>query len=317
MKSLFKKIVFLSAFSVILNSAATCFPNYLPYKPDIISVSAETLTLENGLEYTENSTAIIITGCDKSATKVEIPAEIDGFPVTSIGDWAFYGCTSLTEVTVPDSVTSIGYEAFSGTPFLNNQTTDVKYAGKWVVDCNENVTKVEIKSDTVGIADYAFENCASLTEVTIPDSITNIGNCAFLGCESLTEVIIPDSVASIGSEAFGYDYFIFDAPDVGDVYTTIKRDSFKIKGVKGSAAETYANDNEFEFIETEKTKPEIAGDLDGDGEITSSDALNILQFVVNEENLTDEQKKLADMNGDGEITSTDALYILQIIVGLR
>ena len=92
-------------------------------------------------------------------------------------------------------------------------------------------------------------------------------------------------------------------------------EDFKIKGVKGSAAEIYANDNEFEFIEIKKA--EITGDLDGDGEITSSDALNILQLVVSGENLTDEQKKLADMDGDGEITSADALYILQMVVGLR
>ena len=88
-----------------------------------------------------------------------------------------------------------------------------------------------------------------------------------------------------------------------------------VYGYAGSTAETYANDNEFEFIEIKKT--EITGDLDSDGEITSSDALNILQLVVSGENLTDEQKKLADMDGDGEITSADALYILQMVVGLR
>ena len=59
------------------------------------------------------------------------------------------------------------------------------------------------------------------------------------------------------------------------------------------------------------------GDIDGDGEITSNDALNILQSVTGISDLNDEQKKIADIDSDGEITSADALYILQAVVGLR
>ena len=78
-----------------------------------VSVSAKELTLENGLKYYEKSgTTITITGCDESATKVEIPAEIDGLPVTKIENSAFKDCTSLTEIIIPNSVTSIGFLHF-------------------------------------------------------------------------------------------------------------------------------------------------------------------------------------------------------------
>lgn len=342
-----------------------------------ISVSAE--TLENGLTYeiNEDGTGIIITDCDENAAEIEIPPEIDGLPVISIGDEAFfncksltkitipdsvtdigkdafYYCESLTEITIPDSITSIGSNAFGGTPFLENQTTDVKYAGKCVIDCVYDVPDIEIKPDTICIADYAFygcqsltavtipdfvisiggwafENCTSLTEViisdyvtdigveafynctslkeiTIPKSVTNIDKFAFYGCTSLTEVTIPESVESIGAWAFGYYK--------NENGSLTKIENFTIYGVKGSAAENYAIENEFNFVEIESEPAEKTGDIDGDGETTSSDALNILQAVVGEVDLTDEQEKLADLNGDGQITSADALGVLQIVVGI-
>ena len=135
------------------------------------------------------------SGCT-SLTSITIPDS-----VTIIGSVAFYGCTSLTSVTIPDSVTSIGEDAFYDTAILNNQTTDIKYVDKWVVECNDIETAV-IKDGTIGIAGSAFFGCKSLTTITIPDSVTSIGDDAFFDCGSLTSVTIPDSVTSIGSSAF-------------------------------------------------------------------------------------------------------------------
>ncbi|MBR0195239.1 MAG: leucine-rich repeat protein [Paludibacteraceae bacterium] len=121
--------------------------------------------------------------------------------VTSIGSYAFRGCTSLTSIEIPNSVTSIGYAAFDGCrslPVENN----LRYADTYLVEAvDKTLPSYVIKEDTRWIGDDAFRNCLSLTSVTIPNSVTSIGNGAFSNC-SLTSIDIPNSVTSIGYAAF-------------------------------------------------------------------------------------------------------------------
>jgi Flp pilus assembly protein protease CpaA len=100
--------------------------------------------------------------------------------VTSFGS-AFSGCTDLTSVTIPNSVTSIGDWAFAA--------------------CS-SLTSVAIPNSVASIGNYAFEGCTGLTSVTIPQSVTEIGERAFYDCRSLTSVTIPKSVTEIGEWAF-------------------------------------------------------------------------------------------------------------------
>ena len=101
--------------------------------------------------------------------------------VTSIGNWAFKSCNSITSITIPESVTTIG-----------------KWAFEW---CN-NLTSITIPNGVTSIGDGAFRGCTSLTDITIPDSVTSIGNYAFKGCSNITTITIPNSVTSIGDYAF-------------------------------------------------------------------------------------------------------------------
>ena len=123
----------------------------------------------------ETATNILIAGCQNTI----IPNS-----VTTIGSYAFSGCSSLTSVTIPNSVTSIRSCAFC--------------------DCSK-LTSVTIGNSVTSIGDYAFENCSSLTSVTIPESVTSIGNKAFCWCGSLRDVICEAVEGpALGSNVFSY-----------------------------------------------------------------------------------------------------------------
>ena len=144
----------------------------------------------------ETATRTLILGCNNSV----IPA--DG-SVMRIGNSAFSDCSSLTNVTIPDCVNSIGTDAFSGCTRIIQTENGVSYVDKWVIDCDTSVTQVQLRTDTKGIAFRAFCLCHSLTSITIPDGVKNINYEAFTNCTLLSTVIIPDSVTSIGRFAFG------------------------------------------------------------------------------------------------------------------
>ena len=134
-----------------------------------------------------------------SLTSVTLPDSL-----TSIGDSAFRECSSLTSVTIPDSVTSIARGAFYGCSSLTSVRIpdSVTSIGKSAFSVCSSLTSVTIPDSVASIGVAAFEECSSLTSVTIPDGVTCIGNSAFYGCKSLTSVTIPDSVTSIGEEVF-------------------------------------------------------------------------------------------------------------------
>src|SRR5665213_2002474 len=153
---------------------------------------------------TTNNGAITITGYTGPGGAVTIPSAINGLPVTRIGDKAFYYCSSLTSVAIPNSVTSIGDFAFWECRGLTSVTipNSVISIGDFAF-ADSSLFNVTIGNSVTSIGDEAFEDCHSLTSVTIGNSVTNIGGSAFYLCSRLTNAIIGNSVTSIGDGAFG------------------------------------------------------------------------------------------------------------------
>ncbi|MBO5732069.1 MAG: leucine-rich repeat domain-containing protein [Alistipes sp.] len=137
----------------------------------------------------------------KSLTSVTIPDS-----VTTIGDSTFNDCSSLTSVTIPDSVTTIGEEAFRECTSLTSVTIGdgvITIGNSAFNDCS-SLTSVTIPDSVTTIGDLAFSYCESLTSVTIGDSVTTIGDYVFMGCSKLEGITIPNSVNTIGESIFAY-----------------------------------------------------------------------------------------------------------------
>ena len=172
--------------------------------------------------YTLTEDGARITGYTGSDTEITIPSEIDGRPVTRIGDAAFenyselvsvaipktvnviedrafYNCSSLTSITIPESVISIGDQTFT--------------------DCS-SLTEAVILAPVEGLGNQAFMNCTELVSVTLPENLTRIDDYAFNGCSSLAGIEIPDNVTYIGNRTF-YECTSLESVEIPDTVTTV------------------------------------------------------------------------------------------------
>ena len=143
----------------------------------------------------ETASNTLIAGCQNT---------IISNSVTSIGDYAFYGCTGITSIEIPNSVTSIGSRAFFDCDSLTgieipNSVTSI---GEYAFSGCSSLTSIEIGYGVTSIGERTFSHCDSLTSIQIPHSVTSIGDYAFGGCSNLTSIEIPNSVTSIGNSVF-------------------------------------------------------------------------------------------------------------------
>ena len=147
--------------------------------------------------------------------------------VTSIANWAFEWCASLTSVELPDSLTSLGGGAFSGCTSLTSvELPDslISLGDFAFAECS-SLTSVELPEGLISLGEGAFGGCTSLTSVELPDSLTSIGRGAFSFCTSLISVELPDNLTSLGDSVF-YECTSLNAVELPDSLTSIGSDAF-------------------------------------------------------------------------------------------
>ena len=193
------------------------------YAHRIITDESQAALFETVGEYVfyDNGTDIYLFRCFLNESEIILPNDYNGKNY-GIWNYAFSDCTSLTSITIPYSVTSVGYHAFENCPIEN---ADIPMKALSSISTNNlktlvltitsedsisnkefygmtSLVSVTILDGVTSIGTSAFENCTSLESITIPDSVTTIGNYAFKGCTALADVVIGDGVTNIGYYSF-------------------------------------------------------------------------------------------------------------------
>lgn len=168
-----------------------------------MTAQAEESKTYGDFTYEEAKDGITITGYTGEAKKVVIPDKINGTEVISIGNKAFWECTSLTGVTIPEGVTSIGDRAFEHCASLTSVTIPegVTSIGNDAFSLCGNLTSISLPKSLTSISSYGFSG-TDLTSITIPENVRSIGCEAFFLCDKLKKVVLPEGITRISSKTF-------------------------------------------------------------------------------------------------------------------
>ena len=179
------------------------------------SAMAEELKFEviDGFRYlldSDTKTATLVPKTDgKYSGDIIIPEKVKGndgveYVVASLGASCFEGCTGLTSITIPSSVTSLGDYCFPGCSGLTSITipSSVTSLGDGCFQDCSGLTSITIPSSVTSLGGNCFWNCSGLTSITIPSSVTSLGDFCFQGCSGLISITIPSSVTSLGGNCF-------------------------------------------------------------------------------------------------------------------
>ena len=194
------------------------------------------------------------TSATSTPHKVVVPAEIENVEVTGVGAGAFKFNGYVSEVEVPDSVIYIDNFAFYGCEYLTKVTVadSVTTIGAGAFEHCVALKEVKLSSAITEVSAYLFNNCKLLKSVAIPAGVTEIGEGAFMGC-AFEEVVIPAAVKKIGDCAYYNNIALVKATvpatveTLGQFVFNAAAETFVLVGAEGSAAQTYAAENDYTF----------------------------------------------------------------------
>ena len=184
-------------------------------------------TVAEGLKFERLDEGWKVAGYEDIDKSVDIPAEVDGVPVTMVGahafedacglehisipesvtfvgNYAFWGCTSLTQVDIPHSLTVLNLGTFRGCTALAHVTVpdSMELLGDGVFQGCTALVSVDIPDSVVEVGDSCFRDCTGLETIVLPASVHKISRSAFRNCERLSRVVIPGKVEYVGPRAF-------------------------------------------------------------------------------------------------------------------
>ncbi len=284
----------------------------------------ESVNIPNGVTGLQST----FEGC-KKLKSIIIPENVTGIYRRTFAD-----CTSLESIVIPKNVSYVAQDAFSGCTSLKSLTVDSDNENYYSIDSllyskkdkkliyypeGKDDENIKLPDGVEKIGPLALYNCKSIKSIDLPNTVTEIMYSAFQGCSSLAYVNIPESVKSIGTpwngnafsncpnlkavtipssveiireHSFGYNGY-FDSEKGEYVSETV--DNFTILGKSGTAAETYANENSFTFIDLDNKNYNHTDNNSGIGVIAKADAELVVKELSDKENL-DKIKSLFDNN---------------------
>ena len=312
----------ISAFERCSSLASITIPNSVSYiGSSAFSGTAWYDNQPNGLIYA-GKTAYKFKGEMPAKTHITIKDETLG-----ISGNAFNGCSGMTSITIPNSVTYIGAYAFSGTAWYDNQPDGLVYAGKVAYQYKGKMpanTHITIKDGTLGISGSAFYTFYStnLTSISIPNSVTSIGESAFYNCSSLASISIPNSVTFIGGAAFYHcnnlTVIVSEIEKIfrieKSVFYSYDKDIYATATLivpKGTKAAYQATEGWNKFANIFEV-----GDVNCDNKINNDD-LNALVSYIMGKIPANFNAKVADLNNDGKVNVADVTILVKIIKNIQ
>lgn len=260
---------------------------------------------------------LLLGSYEGSSENMVIPSQITGNTIVGFSVEFFFGSNTrdnIKSVTFPGTIKDIPSYVFNGMPSLESVVLEegVKYISNYAFSECKNLSSVKMPNSILTIDSGAFSGCSGLSNIKFGSNLEIIGDSAFLNCKSIIDPILPDSLKTIGSYAFSSCSFksvtvgknieqigenAFGTTGMSELdYKSVLIPNFVINGYSSTAAEEYANEKGFSFVDIEAQPPIqtgelfdyrifIKGDVNLDGRVTIDDVTLINKWLADSADL--------------------------------